>query len=1048
MRPSFVGEAGPDRPSGSRLASGLRGAFGILALLGTVLFLGSEGLQAQEVGGQVVDATSGRPLVGAQILVEGTQIGTLADSRGRFVLSGVSGESVTLRIVTLGYRELSETVEVGRMDLTFRMTQQALALDAISVTGVAGGTQTRALGNTVGRLDAAQMQEVRPSTNVQEMLSSQVPGVRIMATGGEVGAGGISRIRGTSSVSLGGTPLVYIDGIRVEGGDSTPGVGTLAFRGGEQPSRINDLQPEDIESVEVIKGPAAATLYGTEASNGVINIITKRGSSQDPTVNLRLRQGAYWLPDPINFFPTTYYRCSGVSQTVDVHPRLQCNPGETTAVRILEIEREVYGNEWFRTGQMPGVGADISGGTDRLRYFFSADWDREEGYVNYNSRDRMTARSNLGYTPSEQISFDFSFGVVRSRAQTASTQQPITTAILWACPAPGCEAGSTSAARLDGPRRGFIGFVPEVFEEDIEGFQSVDRATAGLTFNHNPTPWFTHRVVVGGDFTTLEDTRLWRATGRFGNNNPAGRRDVGNTRTVQGSLDYGANAIWNATDDLVLTTSAGAQYYRRSLSSTLGTGLGFPLLSLETLSAASTRNTSEEYWENKSFGIYFQEQIGWRNRVFLTAAVRGDDNSAFGENFSFVTYPKFSGSWVLSEEPFMEDMHWLSTLRFRGAWGRAGQQPDVFDAVQTYEPVDGFDGESAITPDNVGNPDLKPEVGSELEIGFDASFLDERISLEFTHFRQRTTDALIRVPTLPSLGFPGFQFQNIGETKNSGIEIGLNARAYQSPDLSVDLGFTLASAKNEVVSLGSESFVIQNVTEGQYHVEGFPIGSLFAKRVVSADIVEQQPRNTVTNIMCEGGERVPGTNFSRGGGSAVPCSEAPLVYWGQPLPVWEGSFSTSVTIRQNLSLYGLVDFIQGRTWINGDIRSAHHSFLNTRSAVEANEPILLSYITMGADGRPQPGIMSGDFAKLRTISLQYRLPQSWAEQVRASRLSVTAAAENLAILWQGDTELFGHPSMDPERGRQTGGATPGINALHQEGWPIGRRITTTIRVTF
>jgi hypothetical protein len=212
--------------------------------------------------------------------------------------------------------------------------------------------------------------------------------------------------------------------------------------------------------------------------------------------------------------------------------------------------------------------------------------------------------------------------------------------------------------------------------------------------------------------------------------------------------------------------------------------------------------------------------------------------------------------------------------------------------------------------------------------------------------------------------------------------------------------------------------------------------------------VEQQPRNTVTNIMCEGGERVPGTNFSRGGGSAVPCSEAPLVYWGQPLPVWEGSFSTSVTIRQNLSLYGLVDFIQGRTWINGDIRSAHHSFLNTRSAVEANEPILLSYITMGADGRPQPGIMSGDFAKLRTISLQYRLPQSWAEQVRASRLSVTAAAENLAILWQGDTELFGHPSMDPERGRQTGGATPGINALHQEGWPIGRRITTTIRVTF
>src|SRR5690606_626897 len=265
---------------------------------------------------------------------------------------------------------------------------------------------------------------------------------------------------------------------------------------------------------EVIKGPAAATLYGTEASNGVINIITKQGAVGEPTINLRLRQGAYWLPDPVNFFPPTYYRCTGVSQTVDVDPSLQCDAGEIVEVKVLQIDRDIYGNEWFRTGQMPGVGADISGGVGTLRYYFSADWDREQGYVSFNARDRMNGRANLSYNPSDQLSFDFSLGAVRSTAQTASPQQAITTAYVWACPSPGCEPGSGTASALDGPFRGYLGYLPERFEDgDVEGFQDVDRNTAGLTVTHNPTEWLTHRVVLGGDFTNLRDTRLFRSGG-------------------------------------------------------------------------------------------------------------------------------------------------------------------------------------------------------------------------------------------------------------------------------------------------------------------------------------------------------------------------------------------------------------------------------------------------------------------------------------------------------------------------------------------------------
>ena len=1014
------------------------------------LLLLAPGVEAQQqLGGRVLQAGTGQPVVAAQVMIQGTSQGTLTDSRGQFVLQGVSGASVTVRVISLGYREVSQTLEVGRLDHVIQMTVSAISLDEVVVTGTAGGQQQRALGNVVGRVAVAEMQQLQPASDVSDMLSANVPGVRIMATGGEVGAGGIQRIRGVSSVSLGGSPLVYVDGVRVSGGNAVSGVGSVGFVRG-RPSPIDDIAPESIESIEVIKGPAAATLYGTEASNGVINIITKQGAIGAPRIDMRLRQGAYWLPDPINFFPPTYYRCTGSSSTVDVDPRLQCDPGEIVEVNILRLEKELYGNEWFRTGTMPGIGADISGGAGTLRYFFSGDFERDEGYVSYNYRDRLNGRANLSYAPSETFSIDFNLGTVRSTAQSASPQQPITTSIIWACPSPTCEAGSGAGSRLDGPMRGFIGYLPERFEEDIEGFQFTDRTTGGLTFTHRPTDWFTHRLVAGADFSNLRNTLLFRGGNKPGMINRAGRRDVGNTRLSYASLDYGASVPLQLTSSLSATTSAGAQFYRRVNETSLARGDQFPLDVLETVSSGGTRTGFEEYWENRSFGMYLQEELSWQNRIFLTAAVRGDDNSAFGENFSFVVYPKLSASWVLGEEAFLRDREWLSTLRVRGAWGRAGTQPDVFDAVRTYEPVTGIDGQAVITPENVGNPDLKPEVGDEIEVGLDASFFNERLSLEFTHFRQRTLDALIRVPTLPSLGFPGFQFQNLGETKNSGIEIALTGNVFRGDRAKLDLGITLASAKNEIVSLGSEDFVIQNVGDGQYQVPGFPIGGIFNKRVVSADIVQRNwpLRNTATNIMCEGGERIGNTSFSRGGGAPVPCAQAPRIYWGQPLPVWEGGFNANLTIGENLTLFGLVDFIQGRTWINADIRGANHSFFNTRGVVEGVDPILLSYLALGTDGRAQTGIMSGDFAKLRTVSVQYRLPAAWAGRVGASRMSLNVSGDNLAILWMGARENFGHRSMDPERGAQGGGQTPGINATFQEGWPMGRKITTTLRVTF
>ena len=605
-------------------------------------------------------------------------------------------------------------------------------------------------------------------------------------------------------------------------------------------------------------------------------------------------------------------------------------------------------------------------------------------------------------------------------------------------------------SRIDGPYRGYIAYLPEAYEDEIEGFQHVDRTTFTLEARHEPYDWFTQRAIVGGDFSGVRNSELYRATGNIGQFTPWGRKTIINLNTSYVSLDYQANGIFDFGDNLRLTTSGGMQYYQRQESSTLAHGETFPVEALETVSSGSEKRAAEDFLENKTFGVFVQQQASLSDRLFVTGAVRGDDNSAFGTNFDFVVYPKLSASYVISDEPFFQDvMGAVNTLKLRAAWGKAGKQPDVFDAIQTYTPTVGPEGASVLTPENIGNPDLKPEVGTEIELGFDAGFMNDLIGVEFTVYSQTTNDALVRVPVIPSKGFPGVQFRNIGEIRNRGVEIGINGAVYNSDAFSVDLGGTFSTFENEVTNLGGQPPIVQSSSSlnQQYHVEGFPLGSMFYKRVVSADLDGSSGRNVATNLMCEGGERIGDTEYSRGGGPSEPCATAPEVYWGQPIPNIEGSVYTNVRIGQNLSLYALVDYVGGHAMSLGDISAQHRFFINSKAILERTDPILLGYEALGSKGLAQSGVVDGDFVKLRTLSASYTLPESIAEMMRASRVALTASVENLWTIWQKSEESFGHPIMDIERARQSPNQF-GLNGYVQEGWPQLTRFVSTLRFTF
>lgn len=981
---------------------------------GSVQSTRSEPTRGQEasVMGVVLEEGSLRPLVGAQVQLVGSDRAAITDLRGRFLILNVAGREVTVEATMLGYRSVTQTVRVGDADTQILLRQEAIPLEQIVVTGTPGGTRFRAVGNAVSTVDAGDLVDLAPQPDMQQLLSSRVPGLRLLKSQGEVGTGGVMHIRGIGSLSLPNEPLLYVDGIRV---DNNPAAGGgkgrgAAFYENSPASRINDLDPEQIESIEVIKGPAAATLYGTEASRGVIQIITKKGRPGNSRFHFTMKQGANWLRDPPGTFPSVYGK----------DPKT----GETVRFNVLESEK-AQGRSPFSAGHPQSYQLEADGGSDALRFYFSGGFDRDEGVQSINWQNNGNVRANLTFQPVEQLEIQANLGLLRSKNRIGSTQQAITADIVW-----------TTPATKDTRTRGYTWVTPEQ-RNDIEAFENLDRATFGLETRHHPFSWLRHRLILGGDVSNQKTSKLYprRAdpTSVISFLNPLGRKEVHNTRTTYGTFDYSATGTYQPTSALSFATSVGVQYFLKQIEESGAIGITFPAPGVETVSGAALRFGVEDFLENKTLGAYVQEQIGWRDRMFLTGAVRGDDNSAFGSDFDVVVYPKLSGTWILSDEPFW-NVPFVSTLKLRAAWGKAGRQPDVFAAARLYEASVGAQGVATFTPGNLGNPNLKPEVGEELEVGFDAGMVGDRVKLEFTFYDQRTTDGIVARPALPSLGFPGTQFVNLGEVSNRGIELRVDAGMVDHRNVRFDLGLALSTNENELVSLGGLPPVSLSAT--QLHVEGFAVGGIFLRKVVSAEF---DGKGNVVNLLCEGGPDLGP------GGPPVPCEQAGRVFWGRPTPSWEGSVSGTLRLFNNLRLSALVDYTGGHKLVSGDIGGQHGIFNNSKVAVERSEPVVEAYRKLGH--WYQLGVFDAGYAKLRDVSMNYTFPSRLARKIGASRASITVSGRNLATVWVAQQGIHGVKIMDPEN-RWIDPNGRGLQAYLQSLLPQFTQFLTTLRVSF
>jgi len=969
---------------------------------------------AATIVGQVVDSASRAPVVGASVLVQGTPLGTVTDSAGRYRIAGVAQGAQTIIARRVGYAPKRRTVTVGtdgELTVDFALAPAATSLSEVIVTGTAGGQQRRELGNDVPEIKAPDVLAKSQAPDLSSLLNSRVAGVSIVPTTGRLGAGPNIEIRGVASLSLNNAPLIYIDGVRVSnrtgGGPTTFGNGGFGSQNAGVVGRLNDINPDEIESIQIIKGPAAATIYGTEAANGVIQIITKKGSSGKPVWNLQVQQGGVYFRDPEGRLPTNLAPDS---------------TGAITSYNGIRA-REAAGAPVFTTGKTYDYNASVSGGFSIGNYFVSSNYQDEHGVEPNNWLTQYSAHANLNLTPDPKYSVGTSLNYVQGNYHTGADVG--LSAML------GAELAQPNLFTVPGAFGFYPNVPPNVPQALFDNSDDIHRFTGSVTFNHNPIGWFTQRLIVGLDYTNEDGRGLELfappALAPFTLGNAAGRIGQTLSQTSLTTADYNGTAKFNLTSNITSATSLGGQWYRTALHQSFLGGIGFPGPGITTVSGTAIALPSTQGDTiNTTIGGYGQEEIGLNDRLYLTGALRVDNNSAFGTQFKWITYPKVSVSWIASDEPFWH-VSFVNSLKLRAAYGESGRAPLAFAALRSYLPVQGPGGSNAFTAGAFGNSDLRPERGKELETGFESD-LWNRLHIDFTYYNKHTTNEIVAQSVAPSLGFTGTQFQNLGQVNNNGVELQATLQVLRMPNLQWEISGNYATAHNKIISLGGVPSLL--TTAGQANVVGFPIESYFSRKVVSA--TKDPSTGAVSDVLCAGGP----------GQGPVDCSSAPFVFIGSAQPTTTGSIGNTVTLFRKLRLYALVDWKRGFRLQNNIEEDRCDGLLGVGlcdinyhpqkySATAVAEESITGFVQQTQDVYME----DASFVKLREVSATYTLPDHLLPSI--DHASITFAARELA-LW---TKYTG---PDPEVNMFATGLTTGDQGVI----PPLSRFVLTLNLTF
>jgi len=947
-------------------------------------------VQTGAVAGRVTEAETGTPIAAAAVSLVGTRWRALTGADGRYRIDGIAPGEYTLRVERLGYEEATRSIVISGAETVqadFALTRAPAELDAVVVT-VTGEQRVRELGHVVGRIDADAVVRTGPVSNVSELLNARIPGVNVSTTSGTIGGEVNVRIRSPNSIQLSNFPIVIVDGVRYNSfQEITNGVTSFLI---EPTSRLNDLNPNDIESIEVVKGPSATALYGTDAANGVIVITTKAGRPGPARWRAYARAGITEMPNPKT--PDIYWGWTTGAGSCTLY---NVSLGTCVQDSVTVIPSPYNDPDLTIFGSKPRweYGVNVSGGSEQLRYYFSADFDEATGPVQFppalakrwreergtklpsehlepNREERLNLRANMVAFLGDAATLRVNAAYTEGETRNISLDNPFT---RWP------EQGRPDGDDPYGGQSPFIAFTRSSTE-------TVNRFTGSAIAEWRPTTWLETRAVVGLD---LPSTYRYTLAPRDIVRNYTGSVSEIRARVQSTSAELGATATFGF-GRILSRTSVGAQYVRQHRNELTVSGDNLRPGGASLLDAAN-RSISQSYSETVTLGSYVEQMFGLNDRLFLTGALRADGASSFGNPYDPAFYPRAGVSWVASEEPFMPRIPGLDNLRLRYSYGAAGLQPTPGMRRMAFQSLTvNLEGQTnpAVITIRLPSPDLRPEKVKEHEFGFDASALDGRLQLDLTWNRRKTVDQITTV-SLPS----GLRtvYANIGLIEGEGFEARVVGRILDRDDVSLDVILNHSTSTSKVVKLGGQNPVYGTATS---LVEGFPLGARFMRPIVS-----YEDKN---------GDGIIGPDEVVMGDTAV--------YMGKGTPGNTQSLTTALglfgrRVRLSALFERRGDFMQvdqisfyGRT----KLRAA----VDPTAPLEEQAKVIATYLgaPTGQGGASYTFMAPGDFIRLREASVAFDLPDAWARAARLSSATVSLSGRNLA-LW---TDFVG---ADPESAR-------------------------------
>ena len=955
----------------------------VFSLGGITPHLAAQGTAS--VTGRVVDSASAQPVAGARVTVAGTARGALTDRDGRYLLQGLPAGAVTLRAQRIGFTPIDRSVtltEGGTATQDFVLAPAATVLSEIVVTGY--GTSTREnLSGAVASVQANQFANT-PMAGIDGAIQGRAAGVQVVQNAGNPGVGITVRIRGSASISASNQPLYVIDGVPMLR-DEFSQLGL----GGQDITAVTGINPDEIESIDILKDAASAAIYGSRASNGVVMITTKRGQVGAAQVSVNVYSGTQNVPRG------SRWDLLNGPEYVTYMNEAAANDGYGPLYFGDPADPNLVSTDWqdvmFHSAPVRDINLSVKGGSERVQYYVSGSQFNQQGVVFGSGYNRQAGRVNVDLTASKRLHLRTSLSLSREGHRRVENDDTIdgvvTNAIAGTPTVPVRKPDGTFTSQADG-----LAYSNPLAIATYDRAESRSlRALGNLEAAYQISSAVTLNARAGMDVLNLRDLR-WNSPlvrGTY-SANVFGESIIGNTTANRYVLESFLDVRPSLSPDLTLGVTGGASVEWNGSELDYLDGIGFSSDRFQYPGNAATVTVYDGGWTGHNLVSFFSRaNATWRNKYLLTASLRADGSSRFGSRHRYGVFPAASIGWQLTREPFAQSLARYGELKLRASYGVTGNQ-DIADnfAPRARFAKANYGKDPGLGQRNFGNPDLRWEQTHEVNLGFDLTVLSQRVTILGDWYRKSTQDLLLDRPISATSGQTSV-LQNIGDMENRGFELTVNGAILKpsSSGLRWNADFNIAWNHNKVTKL----FENQPIPVGGYDAGridvGHPLGAFYVLHFTgvnpaTGDAVFEDVNNDGT------------------------INDADRVYVGSPHPKYWGGLTNELGWGR-FDVRSFVQFVQGHTIFNAiSVFANDGGYYYDNKFKRAlrrwqqpgditDEPRASFNGTSGADLISSRYFESGSYVRLQEITLGYHLPARLSSVLQMNDARIYVSGRNL-----------------------------------------------------